>query len=140
MDGYLDVLAACGWFDADERMLRRAQMSPHPSFRHVVVRRGGEVVGAATGFSGAALEIVDVAVRPDSRRHGVGRELVADLEQWGVSRANDAVYAAPSPDGAGLFRALGFAFARVEPDVCFYLPERAGHLLNSRSRAPQLNP
>lgn len=44
----------------------------------------------------------------------------AVVERWAASRSALAVYAAPSPDGAELFRSLGFAFVRVQPDVCFY--------------------
>lgn len=121
VEGYLDVFEACGWFEADERAARRAQLPWDSSFRHVVVLDGDEVVGGATGFVGTALEIVDVAVRTSVRRRGFGRALVGDLERWGAARGVDTVYAAPSQDGAELFRALGFAFARVQPDVCFYL-------------------
>lgn len=119
-DDYLDVFEVCGWFEPDERAARRDQLSWDASFRHVVMLDGDAPVGAATELVGTALEVVDVTVRSGARRHGIGRALVGDLEQWGTARGAEVGYAAPSPDGAELFRALGFTFARVQPDVCFY--------------------
>lgn len=121
---HLDVRQACGWFDADERHDRRALLAPHPLWHHVVVRRGPRVVGAASGFVGAALEVVDLAVLPDERRTGVGSALLGALVAWGRERGAEHVVAAPSHDGARLLAAHGFVLAPVTPDVCAYSPGR----------------
>ena len=121
-DDHLDVAEACGLAEPGDRAVRRAALRPHPLFLHVVVRRGGRPVGMATGFAGPALEVVQVGVVPDHRRRGVGRSLVEALELAGRERGLTEVVAAPSPEGARLFAALGFEEAPVTPDVCFYLP------------------
>ena len=119
---HLDVAQACGWFGPDERAARREQLLPHPLLVHRVVRRDGEPVAMATGFVGTALEVVAVAVRPEHRRQGLARALVEDLVAVGHDRGLGQVVAAPTPDGARLFAAMGFTSAPVTPDVCFYLP------------------
>lgn len=119
---HLDVAQACGWSEPSERAARRALLAPHPLYTHVVVRRDGRAVGAATGFLGAALELVDVMVLPDARRAGVGTALVGALVAWGRERGATDVVAAPSPDGAALLGALGFEIVPVTPDVCSYWP------------------
>lgn len=121
---HLDVLQACGWFEPGERSGRRRLLTPHPLWHHVVVRRGTRAVGAASGFVGASLEVVDLAVVADERRSGVGTALLGALAAWGRERGAEHVVAAPSPDGARLLAAHGFVTAPVTPGVCSYRPGR----------------
>jgi len=126
LDAWLDVASSCGWFeDLADRDVRRELMSAMIADR----RRGAWLasfedrpVGMATGWCDeGAVELVDVAVRAESRRRGVGTALVARVVTWGAERGAREVVAAPSPDGWRLMRCLGFDNVGVVPDTCFYL-------------------
>lgn len=126
LTGWLEVASGCGWCeDIIDRRVRGALLRgfvEDPRHTAWVARLAGRPVGMATGWcAGEIVEVVDVAVREEARRQGIGRGLVADVLRWGEARGAVDVVAAPSPNGWRLFEALGFANVPVVPDVCFYL-------------------
>lgn len=125
LEQWLDVAADCGWFEGlDDREVRRGLLrgSAGESRQAIwVARLEDQSVGMAQGWcSGPDVEVVDVAVRPLARRHGVGTALVSGVLVWGAAHGAREVVAAPSPDGWRLFEALGFENVAVLRDVCFY--------------------
>lgn len=67
----------------------------------VAARRDGGVVGAATGWTaGPVCHVARLAVTPGERRQGVGRHLLAAIEQVAVARGC-AVAESDAPEGAG---------------------------------------
>lgn len=124
LTAWLDVAEACGWFDAGERQSRGALARALPWPRWIA-SRDDEPVGMATGWRDRAVaELVDVAVLPTARRAGVGSALVGAVADW--AGASGQLVAAPSPDGWGLLRALGFANRPALPDVVAYWPGATG--------------
>ncbi len=127
---WLDVAEACGWYDGRADRATRAGLarawSGDPRRASFLAWQGDRAVGLASGWcDGEVVEVVDVAVLPQARRAGRGRDLVAAVVAWGAGRGADQVVAAPSPDGWRLMRSLGFDNVPVEPDVCLYLPVAA---------------
>lgn len=125
LDAWLDIAAACEWVEtAEDRRLRGELLRAAARDRRWaawVARLEGRPVGMARGWSnGPHIELVDVAVRHEARRHGLGTALVSSALAWGAARGASEVVAAPSPDGWLLFEALGFHNVPVDRDVCFY--------------------
>lgn len=130
IEDWASVASACGWFDGPQDHRTRTRLiaelvDDQPAFRHWVVRNDGHPVGMAAAYAGSqALELTAVAVVGSHRRRGVGAALVQHALAWGRGQGTENAVAAPSPDGALLFSSLGFAFASVRPDMCFYLGAR----------------
>ena len=84
----------------------------------------GQVVGYCLGFdhyafytNGRTSFVEEVMVREDLRKHGVGRQLIAGFEQWGVSRGSKLVglftrRAAPFYEAIG-YESSGTFFRRL---------------------------
>lgn len=124
--GVEQVLGRCGWWhdsaDRDRRHALAVLEAERDDGALLTVRVDGTPVAALRAFAGSALEIVDVAVLPEHRRRGHATRLVEQALVWGASRGRAEVVAAPSPDGARLFAALGFTTVPVTPGACWYLP------------------
>jgi len=92
------------------------------SRHYVVARRGREVVGyAGVWFSAGEAHITNVAVKPESRRHGVATRLLVDLASVARERGCAAwtLEVRVSSTGAQeLYRIFGFAPAGVRQ--CYY--------------------
>ncbi len=76
----------------------------------VTARRDDAVIGAAWGWSaGPALELADLAVAPEHRGQGVGRHVLAGVEDLARSRGCTILGATAVTGGAtGLLAAAGF--------------------------------
>jgi GNAT superfamily N-acetyltransferase len=129
LDEWLEVAAACELCvdDADRSARRRLYLSlgleRDRPLRHYVASRGRTPVGLASLFlAGATAVLEHVAVVPAERRRGIGRALAR--ARLVVARRAGCRYAvlAPSPEGAELYRSLGFTIAPTPPDRWFYLP------------------
>jgi GNAT superfamily N-acetyltransferase len=129
LDEWLEVASACELTadDDDRRARRRLYLSlgleRDRPLRHYVASRGRTPVGLASLFlAGATAVLEHVAVVPAERRRGIGRALAR--ARLVVARRAGCRYAvlAPSPEGAELYRSLGFTIAPTPPDRWFYLP------------------
>ena len=105
-----------GWFDlavgGEPTVAQRAVLTSGPLVGFAGVRVGGELVGAARGcVVGSFLHIAVVEVRPDHRRRGLARRLLAGLDGWAA--ANGATrrvlqVATHNEVALGLYRGLGY--------------------------------
>jgi GNAT superfamily N-acetyltransferase len=86
-----------------------------------VVRRDGRAVGIVSTFThDDTIEVLELAVLADHRRHGIGRALMARALQG----APAFVVLGPTPDSIPFYRRLGFELRPALRDRCFYLPAR----------------
>lgn len=115
-DVSVPAVAASGWWELV------AGASPSAAQRHVLgsgqdvgfgaVTRNGEVVGAARGaVVGDLMHVAGLVVRPNHRRGGVARDLLAALASWGIDLG--ATYCAlqvatHNTPAMRLYDALGF--------------------------------
>lgn len=82
----------------------------------LVAKSSGSVVGYVASFlDGSDAEIVSIAVHPNHRRHGIGRELMmhtlAKLKAFGIRRVTLTVRPANRP-AMRLYSTLGFRCVR----------------------------
>jgi GNAT superfamily N-acetyltransferase len=129
LEQWLDVACECGWIAGPEdRVLRRDLLrgaAGDPRQATWLARVDDRPAGMARGWCSErepVVEVVDVAVSPSARRHGIGTALVSEVLAWAATRGAQQVVAAPSPDGWRLFDALGFQNVPVVPDVSLYWP------------------
>lgn len=129
LDEWLHVAGACGWFEnaAERRALRELHdglsLDPSSRTRLYVARRRGSAVGMASAFYGEEIVLLTaVCVLEDQRRAGVGRLLALTRLREAVERGCTLGVLAPSPDGAELYRTLGFEMHNQPPRRWFYLP------------------
>lgn len=88
-----------------------------------VARRGGRAVGIARAhYATGAAVMQHVGVLPGERRRGVGRALAHARLAEARRRGYEHAVLSPSPEGAKLYGALGFAVEAFPPDRWFYLP------------------
>jgi GNAT superfamily N-acetyltransferase len=129
LDEWLEVAAACELCvdDADRSARRRLYLSlgleRDRPLRHYVASRGRTPVGLASLFlAGETAVLEQVAVVPEARRRGIGRALAR--MRLVIARRAGCRHAvlAPSPEGAALYRSLGFTTSPTPPDRWFYLP------------------
>jgi hypothetical protein len=66
--------------------------------------------------------MTDSAVLPEARRRRIGRALALTRLQFGGENQCTRAILAPSPDGAELWRSLGFVESRQPRNRWFYLP------------------
>jgi hypothetical protein len=135
LDEWLDVAGACGWFEAAvERealraLLLDAGLAQRGPLRLYLARRAGTAVGMAASFQADTTVLLTAnGVMASSRRLGIGSALAR--ARFRDARAEGCEFAvlAPTPDGAKLYKALGFEAHAQPPDRWFYSPfhERAG--------------
>jgi len=75
-----------------------------------VWRAGGEALGYLTSVRyGRSGWIGNLLVRPEARRHGIGRGLMERAVSALLGSGVETVWLTASPDGAGLYQKLGFA-------------------------------
>jgi len=127
LDAWLDVAGASGWFDdrRERQALRDLNLglSGSERWRMYVAFRDETAVGMASAFySGATILLTALAVRPDSRRLGIGRALALTRLREARERGCELAVLGPSPDGEQLYKALGFETHPQPPDRWFYLP------------------
>jgi GNAT superfamily N-acetyltransferase len=106
-----------------ERLYTSAGLGPARPIRHWLAFRDGEAVGMATGFfhDGAAL-LEHIGVRPDERRAGIGRALVAHWRREARQLGCEVGVLGPTPDSQGFYERLRFTLTRVRPRRWYYLP------------------
>jgi GNAT superfamily N-acetyltransferase len=119
---WFDFAAGHGWFgDERERVPfeRLYERLVGERFRLHLARVGGEVAGFASTFYGAGFVLLtQVIVDAAFRRRGVATALLAER----LRDADGVAVLGPSPEGAKLYRALGFELHRTPPDRWYYLP------------------
>ena len=129
LDAWLDVAGACGWFETPSQRRARHQLldgltlTTAPPLRLLTASRGSQPVGMAAAFhTPTTVRLTALAVLPDHRRQGIGRALALErLRQARAHRCTQAVLA-PTPQGAELYKSLGFTTHPLPPDRCFHLP------------------
>jgi predicted acetyltransferase len=77
---------------------------------------------ASAFYVGELALLTSVAVLPDVRRQGVARALALSRLRTACERGCKLAVLAPSPEGAALYRTLGFEMHRQPADRWFYLP------------------
>ena len=127
LEDWLRVAEVCGWIETPEELaVRRRVYGALPfdgAWRRWTATRDGAPVGMAAALvSGDTLFLTDSAVVPDARRRGVGRALALTRLQFGSDNGCARAVLAPSPDGAELWRSLGFVESRQPPRRWFHLP------------------
>ena len=129
LEAWLEVAGACGWFESEEerRALRKLYASiglgVSAPLRLRLARAGDAPVGMAAAFhTGRTVLLTAVGVLPSARRRGIGRALALARLREARDRGCDSAVLAPSPDGAALYRSLGFETHPQPPDRWFYLP------------------
>jgi GNAT superfamily N-acetyltransferase len=139
LDGWLGLAGACGWYETpEERAASKAldlELAVSPAHDFSVAWSGGDGGGMASAvYAGDLALLTSVAVLPSARRHGIGRALALSRLRTALERGCEVAVLAPSPDGAALYRALGFETHRQPPDRWFYLPvQREGQGASARA-------
>jgi ribosomal-protein-alanine N-acetyltransferase len=99
--------------------------------RYRGAERDAELVGYAVyGYDGDAFHLMNIAVVPSARRHGVGRALMDDfLAEAAAVGAPDAwlEVSVENPGALALYRSYGFEDVRIRPR--YYQPEDADGLV-----------
>jgi GNAT superfamily N-acetyltransferase len=129
LGAWLDVAGSCRWFETDaERHAWRdlyagLELTDAAPLRLHVAFRGDRPVGMASAFHTDGVVLLSaVGVVVDERRHGIGRALAATRLREARGRGCKLAVLVPSPEGAELYRRLGFERHR-QPEGCwFYLP------------------
>ena len=113
LEGWLDVASACAWFetprerDAFKRLGLELVLSPSHEF--YLASSGEPALGMASAFyTGELALLTSIAVLPAARRQGIARALALSRLRIACERGCRSAVLAPSPDGAGLYRAIGF--------------------------------
>jgi GNAT superfamily N-acetyltransferase len=129
LDEWLDVAAACGWFETDaEREAMRvlqldAGLAPTGPLRLYLARQEGSPVGmAAALYSGTTALLIANAVLASSRRSGIGSALARTRLREARAEGCELAVLAPSPDGAKLYESLGFETYSQPSGRWFYAP------------------
>jgi putative acetyltransferase len=92
-----------------------------PDIDFVVVRLSGNAVGCGgiKWLEDGTAEIKRISVRDDARGHGLGRRIMATLEELAATRPVDRLYLETGPrntEAVGLYRALGYRTCRPFAD------------------------
>jgi GNAT superfamily N-acetyltransferase len=129
IDAWLDVAVACGWFDgAEDRAARRRVfvalgLAPERPLRHWIARRGEAPVAFATAFYADDAVLLDnLGVLETEQRAGIGTALAGARLREALERGCRHAVLAPSPEGAHLYRTLGFELSPTPAGRWFYLP------------------
>ena len=129
LDEWLDVAAACGWFetDAERRAMRALQLDAGLAatgpLRLYLARQERRPVGMAGAFyTGTTALLIANAVLASSRRSGIGSALARTRLRDARAQGCELAVLAPSPDGAKLYESLGFETHPQPPGRWFYAP------------------
>jgi ribosomal-protein-alanine N-acetyltransferase len=88
-----------------------------------VARRDGRAVGLVSTFvHGDTAVVLELAVLPEHRRHGLGRRLLSRALALDVTY----VVLGPTPDTIPFYRGLGFELRPALKDRVYYLPAGTG--------------
>jgi GNAT superfamily N-acetyltransferase len=122
LDAWVDVAAACGFFDEPGHLRRQRELLGLAG-RHWVARRGGRPVGMATAFFADGVALLEhVAVVADERRCGIGSTLaLVRLHEARRLGCTTAVFGT-TPESAALYARFGFTTEPDAPGRWFYLP------------------
>jgi amino-acid N-acetyltransferase len=104
-----NVLALINGYAADGIMLPRTEFEMSENIRDFSVAYDGDVLvgcGALHFYTPTTAEVRSLAVRPDVKKHGVGRAVVEALEE--EARENDLSAIFAFTYSPGFFRKLGF--------------------------------
>ncbi len=112
--------------------VRRDGFGEAPQFNVLVAERDGRILGYAlfcdayeSSYAARGLYLCDLYVRPQARRHGIGRALMAAVASAAKARDKSFVWWASKPWNSGaqaFYRALG---ARDEPVLAHVISDRA---------------
>ena len=127
LDAWLDVAGPCGWLDtaADRRARRELHLGRAfggPQCLYVAYRGERPVGMAAAFYTDELVYLTDLAVLDDEQRRGIGRALAMTRLREARERGCTTAVLGASPDGAMLYRTLGFEAHRQPSDRWFYLP------------------
>ena len=83
----------------------------------VSLMRDGEVIGMGRviGDNGTVFAIVDIAVRPDHQGQGLGKRIMAALDDWLRIHAPESAYVMVIADGDARHLYAQFGFADTAP-------------------------
>jgi len=128
LDAWLDVAGPCGWLDTPGDRDARRQLHVGLGFAtplclYVGLRDDVPVAMASAFYGQEIVYLTDLAVLGHERGRGIGRSLAATRLDEGRRRGCKTAVLAASPNGAKLYRALGFEAHRQPSDRWFYLPE-----------------
>lgn len=132
LDAWLDVSGGCGWFEAEserarwkELHLRLGTAPSAPNLLFVAFRHANPVGMASVFLAGETALLTAVGVLEDERRKGIGRALALTRLSTARERGCSLAVLAASPEGAKLYRSLGFETHAQPADRWFYLPPPA---------------
>ncbi len=137
LESWLEVAGACDWFETaaqrDQlRNLNGAAVQGSSPLRLYIALCTGSTVGMAAVFhaDGTAM-LTASAVLESHRRRGIGLALALARVRESRSDGCHLAVLAPSPDGAELYRTLGFEAHRQPAGRWFYLPPALAALSRS---------
>jgi ribosomal protein S18 acetylase RimI-like enzyme len=130
LEDWLRVAAACGWIDSHESLAARTRIYGSlpldgPWRRWIATQDGVPLGMAAALVTSEVVYMTDSAVIPEARRRGIGRALALARLRFGREHDCKRAILAPSPDGAELWRSMGFVESRQPRNRWFYLPYAA---------------
>ena len=88
----------------------------YPDTERLLLERDGAPIGRVyIDETAAAVNLVDIALLPESRRRGIGRAVLADLLHQAAERGKPVIlYVEKHNPARSLYDALGFAIVRDE--------------------------
>jgi GNAT superfamily N-acetyltransferase len=121
LEAWIRVAVACEWWEdeADAALeLRAALALGDDAPVHLALSPRGAI--AAWMVLGRTVVVLDLAVRPDARRQGLGRAMLGHV----VARlpAADALVLGPTPDAIPFYERLGLVLAPYPRDRAYHLP------------------
>jgi ribosomal protein S18 acetylase RimI-like enzyme len=142
LEDWLQVAEVCGWIDSAQDFATRRRVYGSLPFEGPLRRWTAMRDGIAVGMAAAlvvndVIYMTDSAVIPEARRRGIGRALAATRLRLAAERQCTRAVLAPSPDGAELWRSLGFIESRQPRNRWFYLPSHTRSTLEIAPAGPQ---
>jgi GNAT superfamily N-acetyltransferase len=129
LDAWLDVAGGCGWFETEPERARWKELhlglgsAPSaPNLLYVAFRHDIPVGMASVFLAGETALLTAVGVLDHERRKGVGRALALTRLRSARERGCSMAVLAASPEGARLYKTLGFETHAQPEDRWFYLP------------------
>ena len=129
LDAWLDAAGGCGWFESQaeratwkELHLGLGTAPSAPNRLYVAFQRDVPVGMASAFLGGDNVLLTAVGVLERERRRGIGRSLVLTRLRAARERGCKVAVLAASPDGARLYKTLGFQTHPQPGDRWFYLP------------------
>ncbi|WP_348789383.1 GNAT family N-acetyltransferase [Leifsonia sp. NPDC080035] len=101
------------WLGSDPDPAVVAALAEAPTATYLLAETSGRAVGCAAAVTaGDAVAVEHVVTDADHRGRGIGTALTAAVLAAGVAAGASTALLTASPDGAGIYRRLGFASRR----------------------------